>query len=126
MDLQSIIIVMQLSQSSQLLGKTSWCILVLSLLIDMNHVRSFPSYNALLGIFAWYCSRSIRDEYNNASSSILNITSCFTTLTIFSLILDGTFCFVWGREIIDGDIRSVKFSFALFILNMLPKSVAIL
>lgn len=99
-------------------------------MIDMiSHVRSFPSYNIVIGVFAWYCSQSVKRmvQHNELSStSILNILSCFSMLTLFSLVLDGTFCFVWGREIIDGDVRSIKFSFGLFILNMIPKAVSTL
>ena len=122
------------------ISKTSWCIMILSLLIDMiSHARSFPSYNIVIGVFAWYAAQSFKMEDgkyipndNNqnttpsSTSTLVNILSCFTTMTLFSIILDVVFCFIWGSEIIDGDVRSVKLSFSLFIMNMIPKAVATL
>ena len=110
----------------QILSQSSWCIIVLSLLIDMNHARSFPSYNIVIGIFTWYCAQLVKVAEYNSLSSLLNVLSCYTTFALFSILLDVTFCFVWGRDIIDGDVRSVKFAFAIFLLNMVPKGVALL
>lgn len=113
-------------------SKLSWCILFLSILIDIiSHTRAFPSYNIVIGIFAWFCAQlvkiqNVENEGNKKQDTILGTLSCFTTLSIISLILDVSFCFIWGRDIIDGDIGSVKFSFSIFILNMLPKAMVTL
>lgn len=127
------------------ISKASWCIMTLSLLIDMiSHARSFPSYNIVIGVFAWYAAQSFKivdgkyspnnhhstiptsSTITTSTSTLMNTLSCFTTMTLFSIILDIVFCFIWGSEIIDGDVRSVKLSFSLFIMNMLPKAVATL
>lgn len=110
----------------EIFQKTSWVIMTLSLLTDIiSHVRSFPSYNIVIGVFTWYAAQSILNR-NEKETKVLDILSAFTMLNLCSLLLDVSFCFIWGRDIIEGDIRSVKFSFAVFILNMLPKAVAVM
>lgn len=106
-----------------------------------THERAFPSYNVIIGIFGWYCGHFLKelilDTKNDRDDevlttkhskivSLLNTLACFTSIASFSIIVDVIFCFTWGREIIDGDVRSIKFAFAMLILNLVPKSIATL
>lgn len=116
------------------LNQSSWFVIVLSLVIDMTtHERAFPSYNVIIGVFAWYCGQSVNMVALDSKESrfevpdtkrLLNTLSCFSTVALVSILVDVIFCFIWGGEIIDGDVRSIKFAFAMFILNMVPKAVA--
>ena len=128
------------------LNRSSWFILLFSVVIDMTtHERAFPSYNVIFGVFGWYCGHylkvlmlectensntlnSNKDEVllHSKTLSMLKTLACFTTTASFSIIVDVAFCFIWGEEIIDGDVRSIKFAFAMFILNIVPKSIAVL
>lgn len=130
----------------EIFKKTSWSIMTLSLLMDMiSHTRAFPSYNIVIGVFAWYAAQhystpnapnddlpmrvervefAVVDEMDKHAS--LNTLASFTIITLLSLVFDVCFCFIWGRDIINGDVRSIKFSFAFFILNMVPKAMVTL
>ena len=56
-------------------GRTSWAILIFSLLIDTSHERSFPSYNVTIGFFACYIGHLQLSSILTASISSRSNTS---------------------------------------------------
>ena len=91
----------------QRLYKLSWAMIGLSLFMDTSHVRSFPSYNIILGVWAY--SASFYDENKkdkktielpqSSMLSLLQLLSAFSFVMIISLILDVFFCIIWGEEV---------------------------
>jgi len=115
------------------LGKVSWVIIFMSLLIDTCHTWSFPSYNIMIGVFACYIGNIgflgdgeelIKSNFWKEKS--LKSITCFTCLSISTLVLDMIYCSAWARQILDGENKSATFSFATFILNMFAKISALL
>lgn len=109
---------MSLSIINQLesLSKLSWLILITSLLIETSNVRTFPSYNSIIGVFGISFKWKIVPR-----DTILLAITCFSTLTIVSIVLDIVYSSLWGSDILQGLSKSTKFSFILLLLNALMK-----
>lgn len=123
----------------------SWEILGLSLLIDTSHIRSFPSYNVVIGLWAFYCGSlkcppHVAEEVSDGGREqravattglseemerVLRDASTFAFVTSASIIFDILFCSVWGGEITQGESNSAKFSLVMFIFTMFAKTSAI-
>jgi len=98
----------------------SFAILLLSIGIDISHVRAFPSYNIALGLWTWYVVH-FSGRNQNAVKKVVPVLSGLCWAMFASVISDVIFCSVWGSEIVNGVIFSLKFSLSLFIINMLGK-----
>jgi len=134
------------------LSRSSWAILGLSLLVDTSHVRSFPSYNVVVGLWACYCGNlkcspsadvvkrdgsegsgregerrrmPVRTGLSEELETLLRDASTFSFVASASIIFDVLFCSVWGGEITQGESKSAKFSFTMFIFAMFAKTAAI-
>lgn len=129
------------------LSQVSWAILGLSLLIDTSHIRSFPSYNVVVGLWAYYCGNlkctSGATQRDNSPSerrrerrgsltglseemeTLLRDVSTFSFVASASIIFDVLFCSVWGGEIHKGESTSAKFSFVMFIFTIFAKMAAV-
>ncbi len=91
----------------QRLYKLSWVMIGLSLLMDTSHVRSFPSYNIILGVWAYSASfyggnkkdKKTIELQQSSMLSLLKSLSAFSFVVIVSLILDVFFCIIWGEEV---------------------------
>ena len=94
-------------------SRVSWCIIAFSLLTDTSHVRSFPSYNIMLGVWACYCGHckidgkccdsktKKRQQCDNGmySIQIQKMVTAFGITTLASILFDAIFCFLWGKEV---------------------------
>ncbi|CAN0056613.1 unnamed protein product [Ascophyllum nodosum] len=96
--------------------RIAWAQVFLSLLTQASSLAKFPSYNVVLGFWGLY----------SVFSKSLQATQVYIGLLFFSVILDITFCSIWGSNnagIFDGN--TAKFCLAMLILNMLVKCTAI-
>jgi len=94
----------------------SFAVMALSLLTDVSNVRSFPSYNLCVGLVGAYCGANSDRKTSHVST--------FALLCCVSLFFDIIFCALWGSSITEGYSSSVKFSFAMMIINMFVKAGA--
>lgn len=105
----------------QPLGKISWGVLVASILIDTSNARAFPAYNIVIGGFACFCghfrfsnncnidhmiyddsSGEVNDRrLSREAEMLLNALSLFSSLSLFSILLDLVYCLRWGSEVRD-------------------------
>jgi len=117
------------------LRNLSWIIVFCSVIIDISHVRAFPSYNIIIGLWACYCGhyqnemlakerrKKKRKTKNRSRQSHLDavasggveeliylqkLISSYAVITSMSVIIDILFCSIWGEEVslCFGDILS--------------------
>lgn len=116
-------------KSMKKLRNTSWSVLFFSILIDTaSHVRAFPSYNMILGVWACVIShyqykheeiRNLnekekipkckkRNEGNKEVEHLKRLISSFSILTSATIFFDIIFCCLWGDEVSKMDAVTVK------------------
>ena len=106
------------------MGRISWSVIFLSLLIDTSHARSFPAYNVVLGVWACYCGNHrcptepdgrggddagemdlCGDGDGEACcrasefKASLRVLSAFSFVATASVFFDVLFCSLWGAEV---------------------------
>jgi len=116
--------VLKIDQNRRRLGNISSVVVLFSVLIDISHVRAFPSYNISLGLWIWYTIHCL-GRHKNAISKVIPVLSWLSIAQSCSIVTDIIFCSVWGNEITKGTSKSLKFSLILFIFNMFAKLPAI-
>ncbi len=81
-----------MKEEAQVLGRTSWIILILAFLMDTAHIRSFPAYNGVIGIWGLYLSHyngiEVPLEPKGKQLSIVTVASTYSLLIIISILLD--------------------------------------
>ena len=112
------------TKALQKLRNASWIMIFFSIIIDISHVRAFPSYNVVIGFWACYCGHfqsSILIHNNNGTIQMkrtnyrsqrnLNkkgeeelkylqkMISSFSVIASMSVIFDILFCSMWGKEV---------------------------
>eukprot|EP00979_Chaetoceros_neogracilis_P016630 scaffold8922_cov287-Chaetoceros_neogracile.AAC.14 len=105
------------------LSKISYAMIVCSFMIEISHLRCFPSYNMVIAALAFFLCHTTHssDEEQQPPCAQVALIGCFSTLSIISILIDIVFCTIWGGDIIEGDRASVKFSFFCFIINIFFK-----
>ena len=98
------------------IGKVSWIMIFISLLIDTSHTWAFPSHNIIIGVFSCYVGEFGFPDNNKAQVAftyskddhniLLKSLTCYSTLSAFTIIVDIVFCFIWGRQ-----VRSIEYVF---------------
>jgi len=88
--------------------RLSWVHIVLSMLTQLSPVVAFPAYNLVLGFWGVYCA------FSKSNRALFG----YITFLLFSIILDVSFCGVYG-----GTSSETTFVFALimFIACLITK-----